>query len=243
MTTNIYVLKLNNNKFYVGKSFNPEKRFLEHLSGDGSTWTKKYEPIEIETIIPNASHFDEDKYVKEYMNKYGIDNVRGGSYVKEILDDIEIYSLKKEIWAATDCCTQCGRKGHYIKNCFANTDVYRESLLIWQCEYCDSEFKNEDECEKHEKFCNNKKNIVIYTKAVSQKCFTCGKPGHYTSECYSKKFASKSYSKKPESKSYSKKPELKSSSTNKCYRCGREGHFSPDCYASKHVKGYYIDSD
>jgi len=32
MTTNIYVLKLTDNKYYVGKSVDPEKRFIEHLN-------------------------------------------------------------------------------------------------------------------------------------------------------------------------------------------------------------------
>jgi predicted GIY-YIG superfamily endonuclease len=121
--TNIYILKCANNKYYVGKSQNPEKRFLEHINGDGSTWTSKHEPKEIVKIIPNASSFDEDRYVKEYMNKYGIENVRGGSYVKEVLDDNEKYNLQKEIRGANDCCIKCGSKGHFIKDCFANSDV------------------------------------------------------------------------------------------------------------------------
>jgi len=126
--TNIYILKLISNKFYVGKSQNPIKRFLEHINGKGSTWTTKYKPKEIFKIIPNASPFDEDRYVKEYMNEYGIENVRGGSYVKEVLDDIEKYTIKKEIRIATNCCLKCGRKGHFVKNCFANTDVDGEKI-------------------------------------------------------------------------------------------------------------------
>ena len=127
--TNIYILKLILNKFYVGKSQNPEKRFFEHQLGLASLWTAKYEPIKILKIIPKASPFDEDRYVKEYMYKHGIENVRGGSYVKEKLDYIEMYNLKKEIWCATNCCFRCGRKDHFVTECFANTDVYGDKLL------------------------------------------------------------------------------------------------------------------
>ena len=47
MTTNIYILKLNNDNYYVGKTKNVNKRFQEHLSGNGSSWTQMHKPIEI----------------------------------------------------------------------------------------------------------------------------------------------------------------------------------------------------
>jgi predicted GIY-YIG superfamily endonuclease len=229
--TNIYILKLKYNKYYVGKSSDPESRFLEHLKGEGSTWTTKYEPIEFVEVIKNASVFDEDKYVKQYMSDYGINNVRGGSYVKEKLDQDEIYHLKKEIWAATNCCTQCGRKGHFIKDCKFTKDVYGESFVIWCCEYCNAEYQNEKECETHEKICKaskNNKTIIINQK---NNCYNCGKSGHFASDCYAKK-------------SFYKSNTVQSfSGFNKCYRCGRSGHYSNECYASSHAKGYYLDSD
>ena len=56
--TNIYILKLILNKFYVGKSLNPEKRFFDHQLGTASLWTAKYEPMKILKIIPNTSPFE-----------------------------------------------------------------------------------------------------------------------------------------------------------------------------------------
>ena len=45
--TNIYILRLEGGKYYVGKSDNPTKRYQEHLNGSGSAWTKKYPPISV----------------------------------------------------------------------------------------------------------------------------------------------------------------------------------------------------
>ena len=48
MTTTIYILKLNNNKYYVGKTNRTvNDRYQEHLDGNGSIWTKKYKPQSI----------------------------------------------------------------------------------------------------------------------------------------------------------------------------------------------------
>ena len=41
----IYVLKLHNNKYYVGKTDNPDNRIENHYKNNGSLWTKKYKPI------------------------------------------------------------------------------------------------------------------------------------------------------------------------------------------------------
>lgn len=128
MTTTIYVLKLEGNRYYVGKTNNPTKRFEEHVRGDGAAWTRLHKPYKIERIIPNASAFDEDKYTKEYMAKYGIDAVRGGSYVERELDDNQVYALQRELRMASDKCTTCGRSSHFAANCYAKTDVDGNSL-------------------------------------------------------------------------------------------------------------------
>lgn len=119
----IYIIKLEKNKYYIGKTRNIEKRWEEHLTGNGSGWTKKYKPTSLITTIKSTSQFDEDKYVKEYMAKYGIDNVRGGTYSNIVLDANSIAVLEKEIWHSKNLCTRCGRDSHYIKECYAKTDV------------------------------------------------------------------------------------------------------------------------
>ena len=118
----IYILKLRVGKYYIGKTRNIEKRYEEHLTGTGSGWTKKHKPLSLIKTIKSTSQFDEDKYVKEYMAKYGIENVRGGSYYNIVLDANSI-AVEKEIRHSNNVCMRCGRDSHYIKDCYATTDV------------------------------------------------------------------------------------------------------------------------
>lgn len=41
----IYILQLEQGKYYVGKTTNYAFRFERHFSSGGSAWTKKYKPI------------------------------------------------------------------------------------------------------------------------------------------------------------------------------------------------------
>ena len=129
MSTNIYILKLECNKFYVGKTDNLEQRSLEHYNGTASTYTKKYKPISIEKIIPNASPFDEDKYTKEYMSNYGINNVRGGTYTQIKLDNNTIKLLEKEMRGSNNLCFKCGSKSHFANNCYAKTNIHNKKII------------------------------------------------------------------------------------------------------------------
>lgn len=116
----IYVLKCQNNKYYIGKTQKLiEERFLEHLINPCS-WTMKYPPIEIIHYFELKSHFDEDNTTLEYMRQYGIENVRGGSYSQIWLPKSQYMTLQNQIIHADDKCYKCKQKGHYIKNCPEN---------------------------------------------------------------------------------------------------------------------------
>lgn len=116
----IYVLRLSENKYYVGKTKYPFVRIDDHLNHKGSSWTNKYKPIGILKIFSNCDDFDEDKYTILMMNKHGINNVRGGSFSKIILNKQEIKLIKHMICGATDRCYKCYQANHFSKECRMN---------------------------------------------------------------------------------------------------------------------------
>jgi len=113
----IYCLALENNKYYIGKTENLNFRLSDHQNGKGSAWTKKYKPVYIVETIENCDHYDEDKYVRIYMDRYGIENVRGGSYSKVVLGKATINNLVKMSLGTNDRCFLCGSHSHFINEC------------------------------------------------------------------------------------------------------------------------------
>ena len=112
----IYVLQLKENKWYIGKTESSKFRIDTHFDSGGSEFTKKYPPQEIYQIIPECDKYDEDKCVKKYMDKYGIENVRGGTYSRLELTNEEKQFIQKELWGANDLCFLCGGE-HFVKDC------------------------------------------------------------------------------------------------------------------------------
>jgi len=131
--TMIYVLKLKNANYYVGKSDNPERRFLEHISGSGSAWTQKFPPISLKKTYKMKSPLDEDHRVKKLMLKHGIDSVRGGSYSSITLSDEQRRTLNRELWGATDKCLRCGRNNHWASECYTNIDKSDSEDTCFRC--------------------------------------------------------------------------------------------------------------
>jgi len=133
----IYVLELENNKYYIGKTNNPKFRLESHFNSNGSWWTKKYKPLNVIELLPDCDSFDEDKYTIKYMVKYGIENVRGGSFCKIKLSNENIITLNQIINSVSDKCYICNNYNHFAKDCNLQFEKYCDANFA---KYCDSNF-------------------------------------------------------------------------------------------------------
>lgn len=123
MSCIIYILELENNKYYVGRTSNLQKRLSQHFSGSGgSRWTKLHKPIKLLKSRDNCNSFDEDKYTLMFIDKYGVDNVRGGSFSQITLPKETKKFIKKLIDNANDKCFICGGN-HFANRCINKTET------------------------------------------------------------------------------------------------------------------------
>jgi predicted GIY-YIG superfamily endonuclease len=209
----IYILRLKAGKYYIGKTKNVDKRWAEHTAGCGSGWTKNYPPLSLVKSVVSTSHFDEDRYVKEYMEKYGIENVRGGTYSNVVLDANCIAVLEKEIRHSNNLCVRCGRGTHFVKDCYATTDsnggvikgaakdtkkkdakkdatppkAYKEKAKNDKSSYynnsCDDDSSSDDSNCGDDSWKGKKSKAVV--KKYVKPCDICGIKGHREVNCYS----------------------------------------------------------
>ena len=177
----IYVLKLEGGKYYVGKSKNVAERYKQHLSGDGATWTRSHKPLKLIESRPLKNDHDETNLTKDLMKKYGVDNVRGGAYVSLVLDEATKSVLEREFRGNTDACFKCGEIGHFAGRCTAGEE---EEENVWGCDHCGKEFKRMVLAIQHERRCTSKPPPRSAKKTGG--CYRCGRASHYSPDCYAK---------------------------------------------------------
>ena len=217
----LYVLKLEGGKYYVGKSDNPAQRYKQHKDGVGAAWTKKYAPVKfMETRALKGEH-DETNLTKDLMKKYGVDNVRGGAYTQIVLDDATKSVLEREILGNTDKCYKCGLGGHFANQCPLEKAA---PALLWECAYCLKRFVTEPACDRHMTACPGQ---------VGSNCYRCGRNSHYANNCFAKTHLDGSELEENEEDDEEEEYE----EDDACDRCGRTSHSSDNCYARTNADG------
>jgi hypothetical protein len=226
----VYILGLEQGKYYVGKTDCIEERILNHFEGDGAAWTQLYKIEDLLHIHENCDPYDEDKYTIQMMEKYGINNVRGGSFCQIQLNESDKKTILKMFNSInnkcylcgcqdhfiSECpeknqyivttvnglyidntCYKCGKKGHWAKDCFLNNKKInwqsKNSKNYNKLQWIDSSDDDSDDTsdddvyygKKRNKY-SSKKNKYLTSNSFNNKCYKCGKTGHWANECYSK---------------------------------------------------------
>ena len=159
MLTVFYALRLENDKYYVGESDNLNFTLCEHMRGEKSPWTKTCHFLSVDKVfIKSGEETELNTVVRNYMIKYGVDNVRGGIYEGERLPVEVLEALKLEI-PPPKICTRCGRNSHNTDDCFAQRTLSGERLPAVDLGPVKQAF----------------------LKTIT--CFRCGRKGHYAPDC------------------------------------------------------------
>ncbi|MFY7987664.1 MAG: GIY-YIG nuclease family protein [Flavobacterium sp.] len=99
----LFVLKLQDENFYVGRTKNIKLAILNEFNCLGSEWTKIHKPIELFSLIDitiletNKIRNMHNSVVINYMKKYGFQKIRGGDFFK-----VDIRNHKNKVLNYTD---------------------------------------------------------------------------------------------------------------------------------------------
>lgn len=105
MTTHqtIYVFQLEKSRYFVYSGESDKTDAETMLSAEiHYDFLKKYRPVKVMKKIKQTAMFDLDNYVKQYMILFGYQNVRGGSYIEDIISPQQEELLMRELQTASN---------------------------------------------------------------------------------------------------------------------------------------------
>lgn len=222
----VYVLRCEQDKYYVGRVnhiSNLSARLFDHFSPICSTlnaaWTRKYRPLEVIEIKNEQDKWAEDTYVYRFMDRYGVANVRGGTYSQVELSADQLRELGKKTLSVNDACYKCGKKGHFAKECESNKR------------------KDVGDISSGSQHTSKRRHLSSISSLPRDDCCQrCGRRSHHEADCYARTHVDDEQHTHP-----SKRRRLPSSRSTECQRCGRASHDARHCYANTDVNGAEIE--
>lgn len=121
----IYILELKYGKYYVGKTYDLEQRLSQHKNEESCEWIIKYPFLSLFSSHLETSIHDENNTTFEMIDKYGIDNVRGGFLCYMYINIWEKSIIKRMINSMYNRCYFCSKEGHFYKDCTIRHITYK----------------------------------------------------------------------------------------------------------------------
>ena len=213
----IYLLALQDGKYYVGKTLQSDlSRLNEHFKGNGSVWTQTHAPIRILALYPDSTEVAEDRITLDTMQTYGWENVRGGQWSRVELREAPL-ELREHCHTRRNIttCFRCGNSGHWSKHCtnFAQTrctQCHHLGHLSTQCPVSDIRCF----------LCAQQGHLMHDCPTV--RCFQCGQQGHKSRVCPKPVQCFRCRQLGHRSHDCTDPPI--------CLQCGKQGHMARECY-------------
>jgi predicted GIY-YIG superfamily endonuclease len=208
-------------KFYIGTSADVEQRIRDHVNGRGSSWCRhvmgEYKLTKCFLVeTRDAEPLTEDMVTKEYMMRWGIMHVRGGSYSQIELSSATIDHLLREFGTATNACFRCGETGHFVSACphmRAQVQASTQPQPSWLDAIASVATQATSVINAVNGLINNHA-PVAHAQA----------PAPTPAPMQPKRMSAAAVAAKPPP-------------GQKCTRCGRNNHYADKCYATTHYDG------
>jgi predicted GIY-YIG superfamily endonuclease len=165
----IYVLELAGGKFYIGRTNHIGRRYGEHLLQKAAAWTTKYPVQGLFEQRVEQTIYDEESVTREYMSRFGRDNVRGGPWVTLKLpanmENPFLLNRHRQGW-----CVRCGGN-HFVYGCTSNVSQDGGPIFGY---------------EKREEYPSEREISDWQEKNSDVECGRCGRNTHSTDRCFAK---------------------------------------------------------